>query len=695
MRIRFRGVVASVVTAGLAGAAIAAPAASADTSAPVSVVCTGASNDVAGVVSGAPKSSLELLTLAASLVKLPGLPPFPTTVTTDAPAKVAVNSGEREVTVTYHIGVPADVAALMRDQLGVPTLIAQGTTAGVEVSGPVTATVTAVAPDTTLDLNNPATEVTVSMKVKIDTARSGRIFFRPSPISMKLVVNGSVGGVATINTITLGCNAQGLIASTSVQVPGTPNVPAQIDGPDVTGGESATIPLIGRPDITPTDNNPIMWGSLRVIGGEGGARIEDGSLVQPTAIGGGTYLSEVEVCGEPRMTEDTPGVDEVQSLRFPGDYTVRSDLGWLNPHPLGMRLSFKGDQTVEIPLTTLYGTGLEGLLGKFQPPTARSIQNALEALPSIGAGNIVVKRESDGSYSFTFAGELAESDQPQIELSDWRTHLDYAVYDQIFDAISGLAGGGGGSDGGSGGAGGGGGAGDPAATDLTVDQLVAELQAGRISLEQFGAKFGNALKNTIIKSLPIPDILDTLAQIFPQKPKLTTTTEGEAKIPGSSTGPLCTSFFVKTVATASKAVHSVSARVGAPCQVTGRVVRHRIVVRRKRNGRTYIVRKTVKTVERVRRGQCAPSIVLRAGKLVVSNLPVRAARVASPPRRVTITVSARGIKRRTSRTLKISSKTGAASGVLVLPAGLGSAKRITVKAGGRGVAAQAWSILPS
>ncbi|HMS73239.1 MAG TPA: hypothetical protein PKB03_09415, partial [Baekduia sp.] len=112
MRIRVKAGVALVSAIAIGVPLGAATAASAAT-APITVKCEGVNNDVAGVVSGSNKTSREILALAGSIVGLPSLPPFPTTVTSDAPEKVLLNSGEREVTLTYNIGVPAQIAALL------------------------------------------------------------------------------------------------------------------------------------------------------------------------------------------------------------------------------------------------------------------------------------------------------------------------------------------------------------------------------------------------------------------------------------------------------------------------------------------------------------------------------------------------------------------------------------------------------
>lgn len=695
MRIRSWGAVWCVAAAGIGASLVSAPAAgAATTTTPVAVACTGVNNDVAGYLSGAPKTSKEILTLALSVAQLSAIPPFPATVTTDAPARVPVKSGDQEVTFTYKVGVPPELAALARDKLGLQNLVVQKLTAGVAVSGPVTASVSDVAPDTTLDLGDSSSVVTVSMKVKVGTDASGRIFYRPTPMTLQLNFGGlSVGGgLATINTATLECDVQGVIASTAVQVKGTPITPAVVDGGIVQGGDTAQIPLKGRSDFLPEDDNPILWESLRIVQGAGGASIVGGALVQPTAAEGGSYENQVELCGAPRVTPDTPGVNEIQTMTFPSNYAVQPGQELFNPHPLGMRLSFDGQETAEIPLTTLAGTGLE-YFGQFKAPDPKDIQKALVALPNIDAGDISVAREDDGTYTFTFTGKLGASDQPSLELSGWRTQLDYSAYENIQKAIGGLAGGGG--------TGGGTtdppGPVDPTATDLTLEQLGAEFDAGRITSDEYFAKFGSALKNSVIAGLKpqIPQILDALTHLFPQPPDRVFKTKrvGEKLIPGESTGPLCTTFLVKTVATPKKPdVIDQGKRVVPPCKVTGRTVKQRIAVRRTVAGRIRTTYRTVKVIRTVRSGGCPQALVFKGGKLTISNLPVLGSR-AKTPKKVTITVTGAGGKAKA--TFTVSPTTAAASGAVTLPAGLAKANRLTVKIGGPGVSSQTRTVMPS
>ena len=691
MRIRVKAGVALVSAIAIGVPLGAATAASAAT-APITVKCEGVNNDVAGVVSGSNKTSREILALAGSIVGLPSLPPFPTTVTSDAPEKVLLNSGEREVTLTYNIGVPAQIAALLRDQLKVSSITAIDTVAGVRATATgVDVSVSAKAPDTPLNLSDPSANITVTMKVKVPSTSPGRIFFRPTPVSMKLKIDGKIEGVATVDTATLECTTGGVIASTVVQVNGTPSTPALIDGGTVVGGQTVTIPLLGRSDFLPDDGNPILPDTLRITKGEGGAYLQNGQLIQPTTAAGGQCTNEVELCAPARINPDTPGLNELQSLKFPSPYPVKDGFGLFNPHPLGMKLSFNGETTAEIPLSTKV-LGNEGL-GAFLAPSAGTIRKALEDLPSIEPGDIRVTRVSDLEYTFEFTGRLAESDQGEIKLADWRTQLDYSAYNAIFAAIKGLTGGG--SSGGDGGGTGGPSTPDPSSTTLNLDELTAQLQSGAITPDEYFAKFASALKNSLIKSLPIADILDALTELFPQPPVIDADLrKGEPTIKGGSTGLLCTSFLVQTVATPNDDVVAQAPRTGGPCKVTGRTVKVRVKTVRTVKGKKRTSYRTVKVVRTAKSGNCGQAIVLKSGKLTIKDLAIGGAKPTSQPKKVTITVTAKGVTGKATKTLTVSSKTAAASGEVVLPASLAGAKRITVRISGSGVAAQSRTLLP-
>jgi len=503
----------------------------------ISVQCNGVDGDVAGQVSGANKSSKDLVGLLATLSPgSTGLPPLPVTVNVNAPEKIKKGSGDFDVSFDFSIAFPDSLVKAVRDTLKKSSLTVSNATIGVDYSGPVSGSLSAHLDSQTIDLTsaNPATSVHVEGKIPTDA--SGRVFYRPGTFNLSTVVDGEVAGIAKVGTLSLTCSAQGLLGSTAIQVPGSPNTPATIEAPPIVGGYTAGFPIQGRDDITPDDNNPIQWETLRVVRSDNGGYIKNGWLVQPTPEAGGVITSDIEVCAPERPIPEVPGTDEVQALAWSGSYFSKP----LNAHPLSMTLKFNGAETKPISLSTLAG-GIPGteVLGNFQQPSAATLQKALEALPTIGTGNIKVTKTTAG-YEFAFAGALATSDQPEITISSWKTQAPYEQYGQIQAAITKLT------------------APkpppdpnapvDPGATDLTVDELQAQLVAGKVSFDQFAAKFGSALGNSIMKNLPVTAALDFINDVYPQPPALTTKTVGEPTIPATTTGPLCSQFQVKMTA---------------------------------------------------------------------------------------------------------------------------------------------------
>lgn len=503
----------------------------------ISVQCNGVEGDVAGQVSGANKSSKELVGLLSTLSPgSTGLPPLPVTVNTNVPEKVKKGSGDFDASFTFSIAFPDSLVKAVRDTLKKSSLTVTNAVIGVDYSGPVSGTMTTTLESQTIDLTAPSPATSATVSAKVPTDKSGRVFFRPGKFDLSTQIDGEVAGIAKVGTLSLTCSAQGLIASTAIQVPGAPNTPAAVEAPPIVGGYTAGIPILSRPDVTPDDNNPILPDTLKVIRSDQGAFIKNGWLVQPTPEAGGTVVTDLEVCAPERPIPEVPGTNEVQALAWSDTYFGKP----LNAHPLSMRLKFKDSETAPISLSTnLLGIPGSEIFGNFQAPSAAVVQKALEALPTIGAGNIAVTKTPQGAYNFTFVGALATSDQPEISVTGWTSHASYEMYGKIQAAITALT------------------APpappdpnapvDPSKTDLTVQELQAELVAGKITFEQFGQKFGSALGNSIMKGIPVTEALNFVNNVFPQPPAMTTKTVGEPTIPATTTGPLCSQFQVKTV----------------------------------------------------------------------------------------------------------------------------------------------------
>lgn len=677
MSVRALRSVTVTIVAALAALGLSSTEATA-ASAPVSLRCIGVDGDVAGSVSGAPKSSKELVDLLGAITKSDGLPPLPAIVDADVPARVKANSGDASVSFRYNITLDETTRGFLKNTLGLSAVKVRDAVATIDYSGAAGGSFQGGVSAQTLDLAG-AGSASVSMAGTIPTTTPGRIQFKGGAVNFAIDINGSVAGVATISTLTLACQAQGTVASTTVQIPGAPIVPDVIDGPSVTGGQTAAVQIIGRPDIQPDSGNPIVPGSLRIVSGAPGAKIVDGALVQPTESSGGSYSSDLEICAAPRAIAATPGIDAVQTLKWGGTYVPGPGLEGINAHPLGMKLSFGGQETAEIALTTTEA-GSE-IMGRFAPPPAAAIESALAALPNVGAGNVRVARNGDGSYAITFTGTLGGSEQPAVTVSGWRTHLDYAVYTQIQEAIGALT-----APKPPAGPGGGPGEPDPGATDLKLDQLWDQFIGGSISWDQFSAKFAKALVNSIIAAVPVADLLDLLKQVFPQKPTIVVTRIGEPGAPGSPAAPLCASFTVRVLASPASQIGSSSG-----CRVTKTAIPVRVWVRRTVRGR--VARKRVKVIglRTTRSGpKCPRTFRLdRRRRLTLTRMLPTLVPQTAKPRKARLRIKAKGVRKVYVRNLRVRKTADGytISGRITLPKRYKKARSIRLTVTGSGMRA--------
>ena len=180
-------------------------------------------------------------------------------------------------------------------------------------------------------------------------------------------------------------------------------------------------------------------------------------------------------------------------------------------------------------LANSYATGTQ-----YVAPSAANVQAALEALPGVGKGNVVVTKVagiSRPTYDLAFQGALAEKDVPEVKIGRY-----LSVFPQeSLDALIAIAG--------SLGSSGGGGAGTDGSTTtttvvpegLTVEQYVERLQAEIGDLvaagdfDNAGNKLSELVSLSLKNALANINVQETIASInglFPEKPKVETTTAG-------------------------------------------------------------------------------------------------------------------------------------------------------------------------
>ncbi|MFM7063743.1 MAG: hypothetical protein ACKO04_09685, partial [Actinomycetes bacterium] len=370
------------------------------------------------------------------------------------------------------------------------------------------------------------------------------------------VINYTVGGISfTIGVALAGkaidlnivCSAPALVASTPIKVPGAPDVVQPIEAK---GAAGAAVPIDVVGTYTKAGRTPLVPDSLRVVSGP--AKVQSGRLVITAGGAGSATSATFEICGEPvKIADQQPGTNEVQRLSL--DFNVDTF-----KKGIGFSLKVGEDETKPIWTAEL---GLLGFLGGLQlgdtfptnwtdvannyatgtqylAPAASTVQSALEKLPGIGAGNVVVTKVAGvnrPTYDLAFQGALAEKDVPEVKIGRY-----LSVFPQEnLDALIAIAG----TLGGSGGSGGGEETGVTTTTvvpaGVTLDEYIAQLQAEIGDLIAAG-DFNNAgdklsllvslsLKNALA-NINVQDTIASINNLFPEKPKVETTTAGTEPI---------------------------------------------------------------------------------------------------------------------------------------------------------------------
>lgn len=530
--------------------------------------CTGIKGDVAGKVAGSNVSSFEILELLGSIGSSSSLS-LPIEVTSNAPASVKTGSGPFDAKFDFKVQMPQTLVDTAKDLLGVTKFDVKNATFGIDYSGAATGTLSSTTPALTVNLNTTPVIINQSVSGQIEPEESGLIQYRPGTAKLSIVVGASVAGAAEIGTLTVQCSASGVLGSTSVKPPGSPNINPNPISQEIQAGETGTITLDDN-YITPDEGNPVLFDTLKIVEEPtaGSASLNGNVLSYTAPAENGTYPLTIEVCGASRVVEGTDGANEIQTMGFADRHYLNHNVwddGTLYParslrtHPLFFTLEYDGQETRGIPTSFVrdpFGTlipvnvnnpdvGLHAILGEFRIPSAATIQAALEGLPNVEPGDIKVSlgpalvNDLSQPYVFEFDGNLGRADVPQITVGEWNTWAPNSALSQILDAASGLGGGEGG-DGGDGGD-------DPAPP--TYDQALQMVLNGEISPDRMLELWGERIQYDLLAGLDIPALLDAVTALFPKTPEVATLSAGEVPIPDSDTGLLCSQGVVQFVVT--------------------------------------------------------------------------------------------------------------------------------------------------
>lgn len=507
----------------------------------VDLVCQGITGDNASSL-GDSKATLGLLS-TLSPGGGSGLT-FSVDIGTNAPAKATPGAGPFNADFDLTITLPDSVVKPAKELLKLTSVKVKNATFAITASGAADAELATSLPELTVDLNQNPVTIQQRISGSIEPKRSGAIIYKPSTnTKMTIDINANVAGVQ-INSLTVTCSGSKEFATTAVQIPGSPNVTQPIYQVAYTASVVGR-PLIGK-DVTPDNGNPITTDSLALT-----SQAPNGGY---SAVGGGAafflaprepglYNAQYNVCAASKTVPEVPGVNTVQTLTIP---YAKVEGNFMNPHPIAMSLSFNGAKTAPISLgTDLFGnpsptnanllTNGDTLLGKFQAPGAGTIQSALEALPTIGKGNVAVT--GSGPYEITFRNALGLSEQNKIEVVDFVSWLPADGLSTVIGALKPAEPK----------------PGEPTTTTAkpkTQAELDAEFGTNvlTIGLGPAFEKWLNGrldlLKGDIIAGATSPASLTAITSLFPKAPETVITTNGKPVVPQTETGPLCTAFTI-------------------------------------------------------------------------------------------------------------------------------------------------------
>ena len=563
------------------------------------LACDGVTGDNASALGD---SKTTLAALGSALV-------IPASVDVQAPAKVAAGSGPFNATFVYTIALPASVVTSAKDLLKLSTINVTSATYAIDYSGAANGSISKTINNSVVDLDNPS--ITQTLSGQITPTSDGQIAYRPGTTMLAMALN--VTSPIAIGTLQIVCTSVDTVGSTTVQVPGAPNVDPGII--EVKGqGLSLTSVDLGR-YITPDDDNPVIPESLTVTKGPsaGLGLLKGYTLLYVGPQAGGTYAAQLKVCGASRATKAVAGVNTITALDLPV-YSV----GPLNAHPVAFKLSFNGAETAPIqmsyrdnPFAFLPGQPaqfptpwdvenadfVDKFFSFYVEPPASAIQSALAALPNIGVGNVnVTKRaaanpDASATFDIELTGALGGNPQSTVQMTGFSAWLPQSVKTGLLAALAPKPG-------------------DPGAPPTTTvvpdtyEMLNAKLIAGLITFDEWLAGVSERFRYELLSNIDPAAALAAITPLFPEGPTTKASQGGVTPIPSVQTGLLCTPFTVQYRLTAGPSVAVAGAAKTQPAARTRRSSRTRrsvscrtkTVLQRVKvrvNGRTRYVRRRV------------------------------------------------------------------------------------------------------
>jgi hypothetical protein len=479
---------------------------------------------------------------AGLLAALGGQLTVPFQVIADVPPTLEPEQSGSPISFTWTVSLDASIASTVAAIS--PSLTVKNLMLDTKILGPTDTTEVQGRPADIVVNVVPGQPITISQGPFTGTlenvGKGGIIRYSPARISFTISLTIS-GQVTNVN---IACQAPGTIATTAIKIPGSPDIdPISLPGP---ANSFVDVDVLGEYVRNGVDQNgeerPVDPSSLKVLDGPG------------TVVGGVVRVST----GDPNTTSSVtfevcagtlPGTNEVQRIRLDTspDATKKS---------VGFTLKYGAAETDTIftvapmfPFTGLWGA-LIGVPATFQNPSnwveeangyivtefrlpaPKTIDDALERLPGIGAGGVEVTTVPGlpGAYDIEFTGQNGERDVDSIGLGSYYSVFPQEVLTGIIAAAQGLLGGGGG--------------GGTTTTTVPIEQLRAQFdEALRIDLnvappklpdfDRAGELLGQILQASVrgaLANIDVQAVIQGLTSLFPKAPELSTEISGDAPI---------------------------------------------------------------------------------------------------------------------------------------------------------------------
>jgi hypothetical protein len=521
------------------------------------------SKGLTGSCAGADDASKGLLAAFGGALTVPF------TVTSDVPATLPPNAPDQPISFTWGVTLAASVTSQVA---GIdPTLTIKDTTLDIEVKGPTSTTEVQGRPatkDLAVSAGVPATLTQGPFAGTLkDIGKGGIIKYSPKKIGFTISLD--ISGKAT--DVKVACTAPGTVATTSIKIPGSPDIvqPIVVTG---TPNQAVTVDVLGSYVSAGTDEKGVKRAplpeTLKVL--EGPGTVSNGKVLVSAAGPGSTSSVTFEVC-----SGTLPGTNEVQTLVLdPSSDALKKGVGFTlkfgdaETVPIWMvspawRLAFPGNFNKP---TNWVEQANSYIFTPYELPSPTEIQLALERLPAIGAGGVKVTG-GGGRYNMEFIGKNAEKDVDSVGIGSYYSVFPQEVLASIITAAKDLLGGGSG----------------PTTTpttfpgNLTLDEYVKKLE-GDLYLAQLANDLPKSLQilgeliplklKQGLANINVNEAISFLTGLFSTPPGLTTATAGDTPIGICSQGVIDVNVAVVSGASTAT-VAGATATQGAPLAFTG------------------------------------------------------------------------------------------------------------------------------